>query len=238
MMLDVRFSFPEVADRFQYYRQPHDVEIVNYDSKDGGRVYRGDGVGGGPVRATVRETNKGMPEVYRYLPDQVTSLSCGWINLWYGLNPELTLKSFCTLLDNHLAFTNNTGWPGRYNCLTGEMATGTNPLQPPAFHAGILCGGAIVRKIEQVGGELYFESLLSSEPVPTAQYVLERPYLWFYGMTVIPSGKVNYMVRLGRDGTMKRVRIPIITRYTPHVPVTWLDELPPDFIPPESNWLS
>lgn len=237
MNLDVRFSFPEEGSHFQYYRHPHDIELVNVDSKDGGRVYRGDGNRGGPVRATVRETNKGMPEVFRYAPDQVTPLSCEWIKLWYALNPELTVKSFCTLLDNHLAFTNNTGWPGRYNCLTGTLATGSNPYQPPTFHAGILCGGAIVKMTRMVNTELYFESMPVDGPVPTAQWVLDRPYLWFYGTTIIPSGKVNYMVRLGKDGAMKRVRIPIITRYPPHVPASWLDELPQDFIPPEANWL-
>lgn len=230
----------EVKKALQLYRQPHDLEInratSSADLSTTDRVYRGDGNATGVVRDTVinspRNPNQEpMPEVYRVLPDHQTALECRWIRLWKDLNPMLSTSKFSTLLGNGLAWTNNTGWPGRYNCLTGEG----DPTKMPAFHAPIINGGAIL-KGEEYGGKLYIETLISSNPTPTAQEVLSKPWLWFWGTSIWKTGENKYITRLGIDGRYYPVRVPLITRLPVYLPLSWLDKLPAGFIPPGALW--
>ena len=226
----IKVAAPSPAQLVQYYRQPHDIEIQNYNA--GYRTYLGDGVRTGPVRDSVVNTGKGMPEVYRLLPDHQVPLECRWIKLWRNLNPMLSDERFGTLLGNGLAWTNRTGWPGRYNCLTGADAG----AQDPAFDAARICGGAIFKGKEQ-DGYLYIESLLTSQATPTAADILEKPWLWYWGTTVLPTGQVNYITRLGTDGKHHPVRVPLLTRLPVRLSLSWLDRLPMGFIPPTPMWL-
>jgi hypothetical protein len=234
MTLPISFTLAigEPLDDFQFWRHPHDVEIKDYNApNDSGRMYMGDGYRLGKVRQRAVDSGKSLPEVYRLDPDQVTPLQNDFIHLWKDINPELSIEVFSTLLDPNYAWTNNTGWPGHYNHLTGELATGEKgPYEPPAFHAPLINGGALLKGAEQ-GGYLFIENINTSEPAPSAPYVLERPWLYFYGTQVNPSGVVTYINRRGMDGNLYPVRVPFITRFPVYAPLSWLDRLPADFNP-------
>lgn len=230
-MLDVE----PVIEPLQLYRRPHDVEIVNYDlsNKFQGRVYRGDGHWDGPVRGVVRDSGKALPEVYRILPDQVTPLYDRWIHLWRDLNPDLDDNHFCTLLGNNLWLTNGTGWPGRRNVILGQDLDAAFP----AFHAPITTGGSVHKGIEK-DGNLQIESLLVDQPTPTVEYVLARPWLWFWGTAVTTSGRVNMITRKNRSGVYIPVRVPFITSQPVYLPLNQLDKLEPGYVPPYANKLA
>lgn len=212
----------------QFYRKPHDIEIRDYDLEETkGWVYMGDGYRNGPVRGTVLHNpdnpqKRGMPEVYRVYPDHQTPINCDWLWLWRELNPMLSDERFCVLLGNGLAWTNNTGFPGRKNCILQKNMD----AKDPAFHAPIINGGATLKGVER-NGYLLIDGMLISDKVPDAQWVLERKWLWYYGTTVLATGQVNYITLKGIDGNYYPVRIPILSRYQLYVPINWLDKLPP-----------
>jgi hypothetical protein len=203
----------------QLYRKPHDVEVISYDDKNW--AYGGDGYRAGRVRGAVLSSGKPMPEVYRVQPDHQTPINCAWQKLWRGINPELSDEKWGTLLSNNLAWTNNTGFPGRYNCLTGSDFD----QELPRFHAPIINGGAVL-KGKEVNGWLEIESLLIGNPVPKAEEVLSKPWLWFWGTSVTKDGSINLITRLGTDGRFHPVRVPILTREPVRFPLTWLHKLP------------
>jgi len=211
----------------QYYRKPHDVEMINYDLDEKiGWVYKGDGYHSGPVRGTVvnnpeNPLKKGMPEVYRVYPQHQTPLNCDWQWFWRELNPELTDKSFCTLLGGGLAWMNNTGFPGRKNCILQE----DTEQKYPAFHSPIINGGATLKGVER-NGYLLIDGLLTSETIPDPMQTIEKFWLWYWGTTVTKTGRVNYIVRLAKNGSYIPVRIPILSRYQLYAPLNWFDKLP------------
>lgn len=211
----------------QLYRKPHDIEIRDYDMEETkGWVYMGDGYRNGPVRDTVLHNpsnpqKRGMPEVYRIYPDHQTPINCDWLWLWRNLNPKLSDKTFCTLLGNGLAWTNNTGFPGRRNCILQEDMS----EKDPAFHTPIINGGATLKGIER-NGYFFLDSMLISDKVPTAEEVLNKPWLWYYGTTVLANGQVNYITRQGMDGNYYPVRVPILSTRQLYMQLNWLDKLP------------
>jgi hypothetical protein len=196
------------------------------------RVYRGDGHHDGHVRDVVTNSNQTLPEVYRLLPDHVTPLSSGWVRLWKDLNPALDVEHFGTLLGNTVAWTNGTGWPGRKNVLLGENLDQADP----AFDHPRLCGGALLKGAEW-NGTLFIQSMLVSDPVPAADYVLDRPWLWYWGTQIAPSGNVTYIQRTGMDGRLHPVRIPLVTKLPVYLPIAWLDKLPLGFVPVDGRWM-
>lgn len=212
----------------QYYRVPHDKERL-IDGRYGGDGY---------WEGTVRDKSKPVPEVYRLNPDQSTPLSCNWIRFWWSMNPMLDRQHFELLLDNHWMLCNGTGWPGRYNCLSGELSDDpSSPYKPPTFHGALINGGAVVTG-QKVGGILWLDSLLITNPVPAnvSQWVKDNPHKWYYATTVAQGGNITYTTFTGIDGNRQRLRIPILTKEKVYIPLKELDELPLGFIPPESNW--
>lgn len=217
----------------QLYRQPHDVEIYHYDEPEDWR-YGGDGYRDGSVRKGKAFNTIPLPEVYRCKDsDHATQLSCAWLHLWKNINPELTRNSWGTLLDSGLAWMNDTGSPPHSNCVTKYIGDGKSP----SFHTPIRNGGAILKGVEQ-DGFLLVENLHTSNPVPTSDYVLERPWLWYWGTSVRKDGGINYIVRKGLDGTMKHVRIPFITRLPVKIPLEQLHKLPLGSPIPPPTWMA
>lgn len=212
----------------QYWRQPHDVELrAGGVTADIDRIYMGDGNHSGTARGM---TINATPEVYRVLPGQQTPLSPEWIRLWKDLNPDLSVEVFCGLLDNGLAWTNNTGWPGRRNCLTGDLMDDPT-AKDPAFHEPLINGGALLRGTFEAGNLLIDSLLTSWTIVPPASWVFERPWYWSWGVNVNSEGVVTWIQRTGMDGRKHNVRIPFITRLPVYLPLTWLDPMPGGFNP-------
>lgn len=220
----------KISNSSQLYRKPHDKEIIDFDS--GNWRYGGDGYRQGAVRQVVRESNTGRPEVYR-LDGQQTSLNCAWQRLWRELNPKLSDKKWGTLLGDELAWCNSTGTSGRYNCILNTNIG----MKFPAFSATIINGGAILKGIVK-GDYITLESLDVASPTPPTEEVLNKPWLWFWGTNVTPSGKVGYITRQGIDGTMYPVRVPFITERPVQIPVNWLHKLPINSPIPDARWLA
>lgn len=232
--------------QFQLYRKPHDFEMFDYDDEQhGGWIYGGDSYRLGQVRNTVINNPDAnphelpMPEVYKVkYPDHQTPLSCGWLHLWRDINPDLTTQAWSTLVGDGLAWCNNTGSPPRSNCVTGYQGDG----KTPAFHAPIVNGGGILKGEEVIDPYtgmkfLSIETMLSSGAIPSAQYVLERPWLWDWGVQISKTAQITYIRRMGKNGETIPVRIPRITKYPIKLPLDYLDKLPIGFIPPSPMWL-
>lgn len=224
----------ELVKQVQYYRVPHDKERLD-DGSYGGDNFR-DG--------TVRDRGKPIPEVYRLYPDQTTPIDCKWLRIWWAMNPNLDREHFQLLLDDHWMLCNGTGFPSRYNCLTGNPGTDPDDKNKnPAFHASIINGGAVVSG-QKVGGILYLDSLLISDELPfnytskaeAENWLKNYPHKWYYATTVAENGNVTYTTFSGITGERERLRIPILTNQRVYIPLRELDLLPPGFLPPESNW--
>jgi hypothetical protein len=215
---------PPVIDQpFPLWRQGHDKELTapGPSAKSPDRNYRGNASG------TARDTGlRSTTESFRLSPDHQTPLDCRWQKLIRDINPDSPAEVVDTVLDHTWAFANKTGLdvPGRRNCRTGAYM-GDADATWPAFHAPIVCGGALLSGYEE-GGNLHIYSLLTSLPVPTAEYVLSRPFLWFYAVAVNPEGQVTFMTMAG-----KPVRVPFITRLPVYAPLAWLHRLPPGQTP-------
>jgi hypothetical protein len=211
----------------QYFRIPHDPE------RDKNGNYEG-----GWNKDMVRDNAKikPIPEVFRLYPDQTTSLDCKWIKFWRGGNPLLDREHFELLLDNRWMLCNGTGWPGRYNCLTGELSTNpNNPYQPPSFHAALINGGATVGGTV-IQDNLYLNTLIISDPVPGKDWWEKNPDKWYYATTISGSGNITYTTFTGMDGNRQPLRIPILTNKRVYIPLRELHKLSLNFFPPNPLW--
>jgi hypothetical protein len=90
---------------------------------------------------------------------------------------------------------------------------------------------------ETVTGEniVRIKSLLVSAPVPSAAEILPSR-LWSWGVSIAPRGEINYVMREGQDGTMRRVRILWLTRDPAWLPAVELHRLPVGVFP-DANWM-
>jgi hypothetical protein len=224
----------------QHFRVPHDVERVDWNAKDyryRGNVdaYKGDLTGGEPRKIYGIDPATGLPvrilkpfpEVYRLKIDHQTIINCAWQHLWRALNPNLDNGKWSTLLGNKLAWTNGTGFPGHWNCITGEDAG----LPLPRFDAPRICGGAVVTgRVE--GSRLWIDTMLVNNPPPPAPDALS-----YFGTSVSPDGSVNLIKRFGIDGSYRPVRVPLVTTIAVYLPLAELHALA-DGPLPDATWLS
>ena len=215
----------------QLYRQPHDVEIIHYDEPENWN-YGGDGYRRGPVRNVAHMSP--APEVFRFKDsDMSTPVSCEWIRMWRNMNPMLTDKSFSSLLSSGLAWMNNTGSPPHSNCVINYIGD----EKDPSFNPMIRNGGQVFTGIED-GDFLKVKSLLTTEGIPSATFVIARPWLWGWGVSVRPDGNINYIVRKSRDGTMIPVRVPLISKAPLKIRLSELHKLPAGSPIPEPTWMA
>ena len=215
LVIHIKSSQPNIL----LARVPHDIERVDMDAgDDGDRRYRPNvGMSGkGVVRRTIRESGKSRPEIYRVSPDHTTPLAEKHQRLWKNINPELSGIKWRTLLGNTLAWTNQSGFPGRRDYINNmDMDKSL-----PNFDAARVNGGMIVQ-ITLDGATAWVDSLLTGNTVQTPEEFLNTRR-WSWGTGVTPTGNINYIQRLGIDGTYKRVRITLITVRKVWLPV---DEL-------------
>lgn len=208
-----------------YYRAPHDLERYNVNIDNYTYIKSRLGY----VRNVVVTGGKSMPEVYRFLPFHHVILTERLQWLWRNINPELSDEKWSTLLGYFLAWCNGTGFGDptdpRANYITGE-----NLGKPdPAFDQARFCGGAIF-KGTTIGNVIYITTIPSYNP-PSAEFVLKNSHLWYWGTSVSPKGDIYYIRRLGLDGTLKKVRIPLITSKAVYLPKTELHQLPEGTFP-------
>lgn len=220
----------------QLWRIPHDTERVNVNAGDYRYRPNVGMTGRGPVRQEIVNAGVARPEIFRVFPSQTTPIGEAHQWLWRNINYELSATRHCTLYGNKLAWTNQTGFPGRRNYVLQQDMT----AQLPTFHAALLNGGQVVEG-EERDGRVYIRSLLISDPVPSASDVLASR-LWGWGTSINPEGEINLIMRLGLDGTNKPVRILWLTKEPVWLPAVELHELPTMFsdagMPlPDARWM-
>jgi hypothetical protein len=171
------------------------------------------------------DTGDAMPEVYRVYPLHHVILNCSFQRLWRDLNPELSDKKWSTLLGNGLAWTNNTGFPGHYNCVTGdEKPKVITDAAFPRFDQFRLCSLAKVTGTI-TNGFLWLDTMLTTKPAMRAEDVLKIEHYWYYGRSVNVRGETNYIMRPGIDGRFHKVRIPVLASVPVYIPLNELIEL-------------
>lgn len=166
------------------------------------------------VRRDVRVKKGALPEVYRFDPDHSTLLTSPLQHLWYGINPELSVNKWWTLVDRKLAFT-NMGAGNSPNDPKANYVAGTNlSRKPPAFDQARVTGGHTARA-KKVGNRVYIETIIVKKPypkpLPTPEELLADERLWYWATSISPTGRIQYFHRMGKDGKLKRVRIPLFT---------------------------
>lgn len=142
-----------------------------------------------------------MPEVFRLEPDHHVILTEPLQWLWRRMNPTMSDKRFCSLFNNDLAFTNRTGFPGRHNYILNEDVE----EKDPAFDQARICGGAVVSERYEEGGKVYIESIDVRKPLPTVEYIMARPWLYF---DAVLSGNT---IRRFPQADGERVYVPLLT---------------------------
>jgi len=205
-------TLPPVDDR-QYFRVPRDVERMDVNANNF-RVRTGTR---GPVRQVVIDKNLAQPEVYRLLPAHHVVLDCAFQRLWRALNPKLSDEKWSSLLGNGLAWTNQTGFPGRFNCVTGA----DKGKLFPRFDQPRLCSNAVVSGRES-NNYLWLDTMLTTNPAMKAADVMRTPHYWYYGTSVNAKGETNFITRLGMDGARHKVIIPVLTSQPVYLPLNEL----------------
>jgi hypothetical protein len=214
------------APVLQLYRVPHDIERYNVDVDD----FRYAGARVGVVRKKIRESSKSRPEIFRVNPDHTTRLGEGHQWLWKNINPELSNMKIRTLYGNYLAWTNQSGFPGRRDYVNRmDMDKGL-----PNFDAPRVNGGQILEGVED-GEKVWLKSLLITDPIPSTNSFLESG-MWAWGISISPRGNIYYINRLGIDGTYKKVRIPFITAQRVWLPKNELHKLSQGELP-NPTWI-
>jgi hypothetical protein len=215
-----------------YYRAPHDIERYNVNVDD--YRYISNNTIKGPVRDVVTITNTSLPEVYRLKPFHSVGLNATLQWLWKNINPEIGGEKWSTLLDWKLAWCNSSGFgqpdKPRANYVLGKNIGNDDPY----FDFSRYCGGAIFKGI--IDDSLLRIDAISAFNPPSAETVLNNPHLWYWGTSVSPRGYVYYIRRMGLDGTMKKVRIPLIVEKPVNIPLNELHKLPDGFLP-EATWV-
>jgi hypothetical protein len=214
-----------------YYRAPHDIERFNVNIDD--YKYISNTTIKGPVRDVVTITNTSLPEVYRLKPFHSVGLNATLQWLWKNINPEIGGEKWSTLLDYKLAWCNSSGFgqpdKPRANYVLGKNIGNNDPY----FDFSRYCGGAFFKGV--IDDSLLRIDAISAFNPPSAETVLNNPHLWYWGTSVSPRGYVYYIRRMGLDGTMKKVRIPLIVEKPVHIPLNELHRLPEGFLP-EATW--
>lgn len=206
---------PAPTSGVQWYRVPHDIERMDW--KEGDLRYRTDG-----SRGKARSIGKiPYPEVYRLYPDQRTELNCYWQQIWKDINPLLSANRWSSLLGSQRAWNNNTGFPERFNCITGYGQTD----EYPEFDAPRVCGGAMLIG-KEVGDRLYIETMSVEDQSYTALEVMRNRHLWYWGTSTTSDGKIGIIERMGNDGEYHAVLIPLITEKPVWLPLNELHKWP------------
>jgi hypothetical protein len=228
----------ENFSEMQFYRVPHDFERVRFghDMRWRGNVpaYVND-LRGGIARIAYNEQGEPIsgpaPEVYRLDPTHHTIIDCHWQRVWREINPELSDEKWATLLGNKLAWTNDTGFPGRRDCVNDSCSD----CNFPRFDQPRVNGGALLTGIE-IGDTLRITSLKPEDTHLSSFQIINTPGLWFWGTSVSPNKSLGMITRLGMDGQRHPVRVPLLTAEVVTLPLSHLHKLPKGHMP-DALWL-
>lgn len=166
-----------------------------------------------------------IPEPFRAYPGQTIPVKnyADLVYLLYDLNPSYLPSRVEALLDTGLCWC-NPAW--------GVMTD------------SVITGGAVLEVEKIDAGRVYFRSILISDPIPSAEYVLSH-HLSTIATSVHRDGRPCIMTRpngcRNPDGTPERSQVRMfIVRANPE-PLWFLAEdvqiLEPGFEPPSAVWM-
>ncbi len=223
------------ASEGQFWRAPHDKERMNINDDDFRyipNVLSGTKIG--VVREVVVQKHKSLPEVFRFPQFHSVLLIEPLQWLWRNVNPELSDEKWATLVTDELMLTNGTGFGGK-NPRADYVNRRNLDAKPAAFDQVRFMGGAKFKGVEQ-GSNVLIETIRVDKPLPTAQELMGKDWLWYWGTGIRPDGGINYIWRRGIDGKDYRVRIPLFTAQQVSLPKDQLHKLPVGKPAPEPNW--
>lgn len=166
----------------------------------------------GRVRQNVIEEKKPLPEVYRMDPEHSIALNEDFRDLLCAINPDISREKALGLLAMGLAWCNANEY---------------------VFDQPRVCGGATLEESYRDGNKVYIKSILTSQPVPTAEQVMAS-HCWYWATSVKPDGSINVITRLGPDGYYHWVRMFIVTDEPVYINA---DELLPVTTIPDPRWM-
>lgn len=174
-----------------------------------------------------------VPEVFRIFPFHHVVLDKDVQMLWWGLNPTLSPNKMSALFSNDLAFCNWTGFPGHANYILEEDLE----KKPPKFDQARLCGGAILSGRED-GNKLWIDAINVNQPLPSVDYVLAHPWLYFDAVTIRKTAGVGPTIGRFMDGSVT-IKVPILVEQPAYVYLNKFDEWNGlTRLPPGSAWPS
>jgi len=168
---------------------------------------------------TPPEGLRGCPEIFRFTPQHSIEMTEGCQKLWKAINPRMTGLEWKKLLGNNYAFCNGHGYfeetPLRDYVNRLDLNAGENPRMPYCY----VMGGAILAEKKVVDGCLYPEYIDVNQPLPSAEYVLARPWLSYVVVNVYsPSGSVG-----GVPASIYDERVPLFARMPICFPISSYD---------------
>lgn len=160
-----------------------------------------------------------IPEPFRASPSQTIPIKNypALLSLHYTLNPTYTHERADDILGPGLCFCNQN-WG--------------------VENDAIITGGAVLEVLGVEAGRVYVNSILISDPIPTAEYVLAH-HLSFLAVSVHKDLRVGYMTRPdgGPDGHRSKVRMFVVRKTVEPLwfPAEDVQLLPPGQ-EPEETW--
>jgi GH25 family lysozyme M1 (1,4-beta-N-acetylmuramidase) len=207
---------------------PHDLMRFDYDARTKGG-WRYNPAINGKVRASVRNTGKSMPEVYKvFTPQHSFRLSPEWVKRVEETNWELDPAMARSLIGTGLAFCNGT-WGVFDQCrlmggwtITGTKGYSTTQMIGDVMRLALAIGSKQVRSFmiarqsfasitQEQYNILHVDTLRADQSPPPATAILEDPTKWGWCVSVRPDGKIGLWHRKGADKQMHTVRMLIIS---------------------------
>ncbi|HEY6020076.1 MAG TPA: hypothetical protein VIY48_09285 [Candidatus Paceibacterota bacterium] len=167
-----------------------------------------------------------LPEVFRLDPDHHVILTEAIQWLIRNMNPQLTDDQWRAVFGNATAFTNRTGFPGRHDYIN-KMDVNAHD---PTFDQARVCGGALLKGIKgrDLKGDpaLIIEAIDTRKPLPTAEYVMKRPWLYFEAINIDYSVELHGPILRPLKGRWhKPVYIPVLHSVNATYPLDLLTEI-------------
>lgn len=168
----------------------------------------------------------GLPEVFPLEPNHFTPMTREIQLLSKSINPLMTNAKWRQVYTWQRAFTNQQGFerPGdprrdyvnRLNLNAQEL-----PRQE-----SLVCGGTILAERFVQGEYLYCDYLDGKKPMPTATYVLARPWLWFDAVNVDKDANGKIVIRRFPQGLPDRTHVLLLASRPVRIHLSKVTRLP------------
>jgi len=166
-----------------------------------------------------------LPEVFPFEPNSFAFLTRGYQFLSKEINPTMTNQKWRSLYANDTAFTNGQGF-NKFGDPRADFVNGLNLTSPLPKQEALVCGGAILLEKKVENGYLYPYYIDATKPVPSKEYVLANPHLYFDAVTVDGGAGGSIIIRRFPQGDGERVKVLFLAKEEIRIPLNKLTKLP------------